>query len=170
MWSYQTSERDIENGKQYTSLHIRNLSNGAQLKNLIRRQKVLTAYFNEKSKTIKSSTIWSLYSELKAMIFLKSNVDRVFETKMYWSQIKTIRNFWSPVWRMKKFLMYFNQLIRITKCQRKTHRNINFSAFLWNCTETGLSNVMSFESLLKSLSSEVFPLCCKIIARFNQKY
>lgn len=38
-------------------------------------EKVLASYFNEKAKTLKSSTMWSLYSKLKAMIFLKRNVD-----------------------------------------------------------------------------------------------
>lgn len=38
-------------------------------------EKVLSSYFNEKSKTFKSSTLWSTYSKLKATIFLKRNVD-----------------------------------------------------------------------------------------------
>lgn len=38
-------------------------------------EKVVVSYFNEKGKAMKSSTLWCLYSKLKAMIQLKRNVD-----------------------------------------------------------------------------------------------
>lgn len=47
--------------------------NGRQVK--VITEKVMLAFFNEKSKCIKSSTMWSEYSKLKSMIYLEHLVD-----------------------------------------------------------------------------------------------
>ncbi len=36
---------------------------------------IMLAYFSHKMKTAKSSTLWSLYSKLKATISIKENID-----------------------------------------------------------------------------------------------
>ncbi|KAJ8910073.1 hypothetical protein NQ315_004966 [Exocentrus adspersus] len=38
-------------------------------------EKVFLAYFNEKSKTVRASTLWANYSMLKSMVIIKNNVD-----------------------------------------------------------------------------------------------
>ncbi|KAJ8914224.1 hypothetical protein NQ315_003587, partial [Exocentrus adspersus] len=38
-------------------------------------ENVFLAYFNEKSKTVRASTIWANYSMLKSMVIIKNNID-----------------------------------------------------------------------------------------------
>lgn len=38
-------------------------------------EKVILAYFNMQSKTLKSSTLWSLYSKLRNTIYLNENIE-----------------------------------------------------------------------------------------------
>lgn len=38
-------------------------------------EKIIMAYISEKSKNVKSSSLWSYYSQLKKMLSVKENVD-----------------------------------------------------------------------------------------------
>lgn len=38
-------------------------------------ENVFLAYFNEKSKTVRASTLWANYSMIKSMVMVKSNID-----------------------------------------------------------------------------------------------
>lgn len=100
-------------------------------------ENVFLAYFNEKSKTVRASTLWAHYSMIKSIIMVKSNINI------------------SEYQKLKAFLKRKNDGYKPKKSKVLTDEQVNqflIEAPDNNFLMTKVSNIMSINSLLVILT------------------